>query len=150
MILGVVAFETGWDHLSRGDRVKRVKTQELSHVNFQSEGIWAWRYQQGRPRKNSHMCEQLHSSWGYWVSETDSPNGWKHALESCKRAEHSEGRVVTDGLEVKQALATLTEASNQMDPKIRQYKERRKKKSCKWDSLGNISKTFFCKLLGTS
>lgn len=51
---------------------------------------------------------------------------WKHALESGKRAEHSEGRVVTDGLEIKQALVTLTEKSNQMGPKRRQYKERRK------------------------
>lgn len=57
--------------------------------------------------------------------------GWKHALESGKRAAHSEGRVVTDGLEIKQALVTLTEESNQMGPKRRQYKERRKKNSCK-------------------
>lgn len=43
-------------------------------------------------------------------------------LEACsgvlvERAEHSEGRVVTDGLEIKQALVTLTEKSNQMGPK---------------------------------
>ena len=35
---------------------------------------------------------------------------------------------MTDGLEIKQALVTLTEESNQMGPKRRWYKERRKKK----------------------